>query len=122
MGNGIVSFVDLDVSVGGKRFNDHGTNKVLQLLQQGGHSLLRPISLLCVPLAAAVEMGRRVGCLINLKYCSNISIITMQERISLTLDPKWIRKLDKERGDISRSRFFARLLEETLNKEGKKKD
>jgi metal-responsive CopG/Arc/MetJ family transcriptional regulator len=37
------------------------------------------------------------------------------ENISISLPTKLIEKIDKARGDVARSRFIARLLEQTFD-------
>lgn len=39
--------------------------------------------------------------------------------ISLTISEKVIEKIDKRRGDISRSKYVSKLLEQGLEKESK---
>jgi hypothetical protein len=43
----------------------------------------------------------------------------MHEKLSISLDTKWIKKIDKERGDVPRSRFITRLLEKAYGGEVK---
>lgn len=41
------------------------------------------------------------------------------ELITISISPKWRKKIDKERGDISRSRYIRKIIEQSLSKSKK---
>lgn len=44
-----------------------------------------------------------------------------QEKVSISLDRAMIKEIDGLKGDVSRSRFIQRRLEDALKKEGNKR-